>query len=203
MAPAIAIFVFGVIYGSLAEPLMGTPLTVLSSLLIFSGSVQFTIAALLTAGAGVAAIIAGAAALHLRNVVLGAMLRPRVDRPPGVRGGLAWFLTDEAAGIAVASPTNTSVVLLVAGSMFYVAWQLGTALGVLGASVGELRHAAGAVFPVLFIGLAAATCSSWGNAARAVVAAVAAGLASWLWPGSQGVAAVVAALAVSIPERRG
>ena len=55
-APAAAIFVFGVIYGSIARPLMGATMTMVSSLLIFSGSVQFTVVGLLAAGSGAAAI---------------------------------------------------------------------------------------------------------------------------------------------------
>ena len=63
----------------------------------------------------------------------------------------------------------------------------------------SLRDVASAVFPVLFIALAAATRPAKPVILRAAVAAVAAGLASWLWPGSQGIAAVAAAVAVSIP----
>lgn len=202
LPPASAIFVFGVIYGSLAQDRMGVTATIVSSLIIFSGSVQFTLVALLAAGAGPLALVAGAATLNLRNVVLGAVVRPRVDAPPLKRGLMAWFLTDEATGLAItAGAANASYVLVVAGSMFYVAWQLGTILGVLGASLDALRDAATAVFPVLFIGLAALACSSWSVAARAVAAAVVAGLAAWLWPGSQGVVAVLAAVLVSIPGR--
>src|SRR5918999_3047766 len=99
-APAAAIFVFGVIYGSLARPLMGIGYTMLSSLFIFSGAVQFTIAALLSAGAGAGALVAGSVTLNLRNLLLGAVLRPRIDQGRLQRAGLAWFLVDESAGLA-------------------------------------------------------------------------------------------------------
>jgi predicted branched-subunit amino acid permease len=201
LAPAAAITVFGVIYGSLAGPQMGTANTMLSSLLIFSGAVQFTIAALLTTGAGPAALVAGAMVLNLRNLVLGAVLRSRIEHGPLQRGAMAWFLTDEAAGLALASETGASTVLIVSGVMFYLSWQLGTALGLAGASLDSLREASTAVFPVLFVGLAAAVCPSWSVALRAVGAALVAGLASWLWPASQGIVAVVAAIAISLPGR--
>lgn len=200
-APAAAIFVFGVIYGSLARPLMGASATMLSSLLIFSGSVQFTVVGLLAAGAGAAALIGGAATLNLRNVALGAVLRSRIDRPRGQRLGLAWFLTDEAVGLALVPGVDATRTLLVSGALFYVVWQLGTAVGLLGASVEAVRSAAEAVFPVLFIGLAALTCASLSVAVRALVAAVATAGALLLWPGTRGVAAVVAAIAVAIPGR--
>lgn len=198
-APAAAIFIFGVIYGSLAGPEIGAWETMLSSLVIYSGSVQFTLIALLASGGGVATLVAGAAALNLRNLVLAAVLRPRVHLSPLRRGALGWFLTDEATGLALASDEESPRVLVVAGTLFYLSWQSGTAMGLAGASLESLSDAAGAVFPVLFIGLAAATRPSKSVAVRAALAAVAAGLASWLWPGAQGIAAVGAAIAVSIP----
>ena len=200
-APAAAIFVFGVIYGSLAGPEIGTVATMLSSLLIYSGAVQFTVIALLTGGAGAVALLAGAAALNLRNLVLAAVVRPRIEASPAKRAALGWFLTDEATGLALTVGEDSSKVLVVAGSLFFGVWQLGTALGLAGASLESLSDAAGAVFPVLFVGLAAATRPSLSVAFRAVLAAIAAGVASWLWPGSQGVAAVAAAVAVSLPGR--
>lgn len=198
---AAAIFVFGVIYGSLAGPVVGAIATMLSSLLIFSGSVQFTLIALLGAGAGPAALVAGAATLNLRNLVLGAVLRPHVDRTRVQRGAMAWFLTDEAAGLALASSAEAPRVLVLSGTLFYASWQAGTAVGLVGASVEALSEAAAAVFPVLFVGLAAAVCPSWHVAGRAVVAAVLVGVASWVWPDSQGIAAVLAAVAVAVPGR--
>jgi predicted branched-subunit amino acid permease len=197
--PAAAIAVFGVIYGSLSRPLIGVPATILSSVLIFSGSVQFTIAALLSAGAGTGALIAGSVTLNLRNLVLGAVLRPRINLGPLRRAGLSWFLTDEATGLALTSEEDAARTLLVSGTGFYLAWQFGTVLGLLGASVEAVGAIAEAVFPVLFIGLAALSCSSRSIAVRA---AVAAGLTMGLgvvWPAGRGVAAVVAAIAVSLP----
>ena len=200
-APAAAIFVFGVIYGSLARPLMGIGYTMLSSLFIFSGAVQFTIAALLSAGAGAGALVAGSVTLNLRNLLLGAVLRPRIDQGPVQRAGLAWFLVDESAGLALASGADAARTLLTAGITFYLTWQAGTLLGVLGASVGGVRTAAEAVFPVLFIGLAALACSSRSIAVRALIAAGLTAAAAVVWPGGRAVAAIVAAVAVALPGR--
>ena len=194
-----AIVVFGIIYGSLSRPVIGAPATMLSSLVIFSGAVQFTIAALLVAGAGPAALLAGALTLNLRNLLLGAVLRPRVDRGVGQRAALAWFLTDEAAGIAIASEDDAAGTLLISGVMFYVAWQVGTLLGLLGASAESIRDAAQAVFPVLFIGLAAVSCASRSIAIRALLAAGAAAGGAILWPTGGGIVAVAAAIAVAVP----
>ncbi len=199
VAPAIAIVVFGGIYGSVAQPLMGAGATIISSLLIFSGAVQFTIVALLAAGSGIAALIAGSAALNLRNLVLGAVLRPRIEHGRLGRAGLAWFLVDESAGLALAAGSDAARALLTSGVVFYFSWQLGTVLGLLGASVESVRLAAGAVFPVLFIGLAALSCPSRSIAVRAVLAAGLTAAASLWWPEMRGLAAVVAAIGVAVP----
>jgi predicted branched-subunit amino acid permease len=200
-APAVAIFVFGVIYGSLARPLMGAGSTMLSSVFIFSGAVQFTIAALLSAGAGAGALLAGAITLNLRNLLLGAVLRPRIDRGPIQRAGLAWFLVDESAGLALTTGADTARTLFSVGATFYLSWQAGTVVGLLGASVEGVQTAAEAVFPVLFIGLAALACSSSSIAVRAAVAAGITAAIAFAWPGGRGVTAVVAAIAVAIPGR--
>lgn len=203
LPPAIAIVVFGIIYGSLAQPLLGGWATMLSSLLIFSGAVQFTVAGLLSSGAGAGALVAGSVTLNLRNLLLGAMLRPRVDGGPVKRAGLAWFMVDESAGLALAAGPDAARTLFASGALFYIAWQIGTMVGLLGASVEGVQSAAAAVFPVLFVGLAALSSSSRSIAARAVLAAGLAAGAALLWPGGRALAAVAVAVAVALPGREG
>jgi predicted branched-subunit amino acid permease len=199
--PAAAILVFGAIYGSLARPLIGAGATIASSLFIFSGAVQFTIAALLLAGSGATALIAGSLTLNLRNLLLGAVARPRIHRSALQRAMLAWFLTDEATGLALASDEDAGHTLLVSGATFYAAWQVGTVIGLLGASLEGVRDAATAVFPVLFVGLAALTCSSMSIAVRAVIAGAATAVVAAVMPDAGAIAAVGAAVAVAIPGR--
>jgi predicted branched-subunit amino acid permease len=198
--PALAIFVFGVIYGSVMRPEMGFGATLLSSLLIFSGAVQFTVAGLLTAGAGTGALIAGALTLNLRNLLLGAVLRPRLEHGPAQRAGLAWFLTDESTGLALTGRGEPARTLLVTGITFYLAWQAGTALGLVGASFEGVVALAEAVFPVLFIGLAALSCTSRENAIRAFAAAGVTLAVLAVAPDLSAVAAVTATVLVSLPE---
>ena len=197
----LAIAVFGVIYGGLARPELGFGGTLLSSLLIFSGSVQFTIAALLIAGAEVGALIAGALTLNLRNLLLGATLRPRLEGGPARRAALAWFLTDEATGLALTSGGEAGRTLLITGMTFYVSWQVGTILGLVGASINGVADLAQATFPVLFVGLAAIACPSRAVAARALAAAVVTVTAVALAPGLSAVAAVGATVLISLPGR--
>jgi predicted branched-subunit amino acid permease len=90
-------------------------------------------------------------------------------------------------------------VLLVSGLMFFVAWQAGTALGVLGAQVVGLEGLASAVFPVLFIGLAALTARDRASAARAVIASVAVVVGSLVLPPIAPFVPILAAIAVALP----
>lgn len=95
MSIAGAIGVFGVVYGATARPVLGIPLTIFASVIVFSGTVQFAMLALLTAGAGPAAVLGTAAMLNLRNLALGAAIRPRLPIGPVRRVLLSWFLIDE------------------------------------------------------------------------------------------------------------
>ena len=199
--PALAIAVFGVIYGSLARPEIGFGAALLSSLVIFSGSVQFTVAALLIAGAEAGAVLAGALTLNLRNLLLGAVLRPRVEGGVIRRAGLAWFLTDEAAGLALTTGGEAGRTLLVTGATFYLSWQVGTVLGLVGATFEGVVDLAGATFPVLFIGLAALACPTRAIAARALAAAALTAGVVVLAPDLGAVAAVGATVLISLPGR--
>ena len=199
--PALAIVVFGVIYGSLARPELGSGATLLSSALIFSGAVQFTVAALHIAGAKAGALIISALTLNLRNLLLGAVLRPRLEGGPARRAALAWFLTDEATGLALTSDTDAERTLFLTGAIFYLSWQLGTVLGLVGASFGGVVNLAQATFPVLFIGLAALACRTRAVALRALAAAALTVATVVLAPTLSAVAVVGATVVVSLPRR--
>jgi predicted branched-subunit amino acid permease len=204
---AAAIGVFGVIFGAAAQAHTDAPLTLAMSLLVFSGSLQFAVVGLLASGAGGLAIVATAVALNARHVVMGAIIRHRLDAEPGLRGlrraVLGWFLIDESFGLALASRRNAAQVLMVSGVLFYVAWQAGTALGVLGAQAVSLAGLANAIFPVLFVGLAALTWRGRGDAARAVIAALMVVGGSLLLPDIHPYIPIVAALVVALPGGRG
>jgi predicted branched-subunit amino acid permease len=199
--PALAIAVFGVIYGSIARRELGLAGTLMSSLFIFSGTVQFTLAALLKAGAEAGALIAGALTLNLRNLLLGAVLRPRLEGGWVRRAALSWFLTDEATGLALTSGGEAGRILLLTGGMFYLSWQVGTALGLLGASLEGVVDLAEATFPVLFIGLCALACPTVEIALRALVAGGVTIAVIAVAPGLSAVAAVGAAILVALPGR--
>jgi len=198
---AAAIGVFGVIFGASASAQMDVAMVVAMSLLIFSGTLQFATVGLLAGGAGPLAIIVTAIALNARHVVLGMILRPRLEGSTLRRALTAWFLIDESFGLALTAGQRAGFVVVVAGAIFYLAWQLGTWLGLLGARLVSLEGIAAAVFPVLFIGLAALTSRSRGDAVRATVAGLLVAAMSFL-PGLYPFAAIVAAFIVSLPVVR-
>lgn len=196
-----AIGAFGVIFGAAASAYIEPVLVVGMSALIFSGTLQFATLGLVIAGAGAPAIVLTAIALNTRHLVLGAVLRPRIAGPPWRRAVLAWFMLDESFGLAVAARRNAGRVLLAAGAFFFVTWVGGTILGLLGAQVA-LRGLAAAVFPVLFVGLAALTVRGRDGVLRAAVAAALVFGLAFVAPELYAFLPIIAAIAVALPDGR-
>ena len=200
---AAAIGVFGVVYGAAARPVLGPQLTVLGSVVIFSGAAQFTMVALLAAGAAPVGVLVGVATLALRHLPLGAVLRPRLAAARGRRALVSWFLIDETTGLALTRDEPVERTLTTTGVLAYLAWVLGTAAGVAGASLATIEPLADALFPVLFVGLAALTAATRSDVARALLAG---GLALGLllvWPGAGALGAIAVAIVVTAVATRG
>lgn len=191
---AAAIGVLGVVYGAVAEPVLGPGLTVASSVAAFSGAAQFAMVALLASGGSAAAVLASVIPLALRHVPLGAILRPHLRSGRAGRVLLSLFLTDETVGLALTRrpPADRTVVL--SGAAAYAAWVTGTVAGVAGASVGAIAPLAEAAFPVLFIGLAAVTTRRRLDAVLAAIAGTAAAALLIVAPG----AGVLGGIAVAV-----
>jgi branched chain amino acid efflux pump len=207
---AAAIFVFGTLYGAEARLVLGVPLTIASSLFIFSGALQFALVGLVTAGASAPALLLTAGTLNLRHLVLGAVLRPRIGGSRLRRAALAFFLVDETFGFAVAAgdaagrdgrPAAAAAerTLLVSGVVCYLAWQLGTLIGVLGAGLPGMEGVAGAIFPVLFIGLASLACRTRSHVVCALGAAALTVGWAFALPELRALAPVVAGVVVALP----
>lgn len=198
---ALAIGVFGVIFGASAALRIEPAMVLGMSLLVFSGTLQFATLGLLIAGAGGPAILLTAVALNLRHVVLGAVLRPHLEGSAARRALMAWFMIDESFGLAVASGRRAGPVLLGAGLLFFGAWQLGTLLGILGAQVA-LDGLATSIFPVLFVGLTALTVRGRSGVVRVIAAAAIVVVLARLLPDAHAFLPIIAALAVSLPGAR-
>lgn len=205
---AAAIGVFGIVYGAAAGPILGPSLTIVSSVITFSGAAQFTLVALLAAGAAPAGALGAIAMLALRHIPLGAVLRSRLTARRRTRAVLSWFLIDETTGLALSRPDPPERTMAVTGALAYGAWVAGTVAGVAGGSaaarsVGAIEPLAAAVFPVLFIGLAALTASARSDAVLAVVAGGASVGLLMIWPGAGALGAIAAAIIVaSVVGRR-
>jgi predicted branched-subunit amino acid permease len=195
-----AVGVFGVLFGAAARPVLGVPLTIASSLLVFSGALQFAMVGLVAVGAGAPALLVTAASLNMRHVVMGAVLRPRLGGSRLRRALLAWFLIDESFGFAIADRDHPDRTLLVTGIGLGLAWLAGTVAGVLGAGLAAVAGLAAAIFPVLFIGLAAVAATTRPMVLRCVAAAVLTLAIAVAWPAARSVAPVVAAFLVALPR---
>ena len=196
-----AIAVFGTLYGAAARPLIGAPLTIASSLFIFSGALQFALVGLLSTGAGAPALLLTAGTLNLRHVVMGAVLRPRIGGSRLRRAGLAFTLLDETFGFAVAASDEAGAerTLFVSGIVCYIAWQIGTVVGVLGAGLSGVEELADAVFPVLFIGLASLAATTGTLVLRALGAAALTAAVAVFLPDIRSLAPVIAGVLVALP----
>jgi predicted branched-subunit amino acid permease len=207
---AAAVAVFGSLYGAAARVYLGVPLTLASSVLVYSGALQFALVALLGAGATLLPLLLTAIVLNLRHLVLGAALRARFESGPLRRAMLAFFLVDETFGFAIAAGNSveprlvgatTERTLLVAGLTLWIAWLVGTVVGVLGGGLAAVERVAGAIFPVLFIGLASLAVTRPSHVARAVAAAVLTAAVAVLLPDLRMLAPVIAGVLVALPGR--
>jgi predicted branched-subunit amino acid permease len=199
----VAIGVFGTLYGAAAQPHFGSWLTMFSSIVIFSGSVLFSLVGLLAVGAGPLAIVWAIFVVNVRNFALGGALRPHLTGTRLQRLAVSWFLIDETVGLALASPSMADRVLLKAGAGAYLAWVVGTAIGVAGGAALGLAGMASAVFPVLFIGLAALMVRSRGALVRAGLGVVITVGMLLMWPGLAGLAPVIGGIVAAIPAAGG
>lgn len=201
---AAAIFVFGTIYGAGAHELADPLRVIASSALIFSGAAQFTMVSLLGAGAGLGALVATVVLLNLRNVVLGAVMRPRLGGGWLRRalGGLV--LIDETVGLAVAAGSRPRAVrvYVTSGLVCYAAWVGGTAAGVATGAATGAQALADAVFPVLFVGLAVVAATTRSLQVRTLAAMGLTAAILWLMPALAGIAPIGAAVAAAAPRSR-
>lgn len=198
---ALAIGVFGTIFGAAATPLIGRELTLASSLIVFSGALQFAMVGLLLARAPVTAFLVTAILLNLRHLLLGAALRARISGPALKRAGLAWFLIDESAALTLTAQVRPAETLVGSGLLFYIAWFAGTLIGTLGASLPQFGSVAETIFPVLFVGLASISADRRDLKVRALAAAAISVILVMIWPAVRSFVPVLAVLLVIIPER--
>jgi 4-azaleucine resistance transporter AzlC len=156
---AVVVAVFGVSFGVLAVHVhIAGWAAVLMSALVFAGSAQFAAIAILAAGGGVVAAVLAGVLLNLRYLAIGAAVAPALPGGPLRRLFLGQLTVDESYALGVRAgeggrPDGRTVI--VAGFLLYIAWVLGTLVGVLiGPVFGDpARFGLDAAFPALFVAI--------------------------------------------------
>lgn len=125
------------------------------SLLVFAGSAQFSAAGMFGTAASGLSIVLTTFLLNVRHVLYGVSLARSVPLRGVERPTAAFFLTDEAFGVATASRARTFRFLLGTELSLYVTWNLATLVGALGATAipDPARLGVDVVFPLAFLAL--------------------------------------------------
>jgi predicted branched-subunit amino acid permease len=200
---AAAIGIFGLVYGAAATRVLGPTMAVISSLIMFSGAAQFTMVGLLAAGATPAGLLGAVTMLALRHLPLGAVLQPHLSSGRVRRVLVSLLLTDETTGLALTLDHPAERTIAVSGGLAYTAWVAGTIIGVAGGTLAVVEPLAAALFPVLFVGLAALTATTRSDTVRAVLAGGAALGLLLVWPGAGALGAITVAIAAAAVPTQG
>ena len=170
---AIAVFAFGVAFGVLARGTgMGPVAPVVMSLTTFAGSAQFAAVTVLGSGGSAATAILAAALLNARYAPIGVTVAPYMHGGPWSRFVHGQLIVDESWAVAAEGDGRWNLrVLFGAGLGIYLAWVVGTAIGVaFGDLIGDPnRLGLDAAFPALFLALIAPQLRTRTSAAAALL----------------------------------
>jgi 4-azaleucine resistance transporter AzlC len=153
---SIAVLGFGISFGVLARPTMGTVAPIVMSATTFAGSAQFAAASILATGGTLAAAVLAAVLLNARYGPIGVSVAPSLAGPWWSRLVRAQLVVDETWALSADGRGGHDPKLIVGmGVVLYSAWVLGTAVGVLfGDLIGDpARLGLDAAFPALFLAL--------------------------------------------------
>jgi 4-azaleucine resistance transporter AzlC len=190
---------FALSFGVLARSAgFGVAAPIVMSATTFAGSAQFAALAILDDGGTVAAAIVAALLLNARYAAIGVSVASLFRGSTARRLAESQLIVDESWALsAQADGTFDRRILIGAGLTLYVAWVVGTVIGVIGGGfVGDPgRLGLDAAFPALFLALLIGQLRT----RRAVAAALAGGgialaLLPWTPPGVPIVAAVAGCL---------
>ncbi len=148
-----------------------------TSWLIFGGAAQLTLISLIGSGAAVAAAVTAALVVNARHLMYSAALAPAFQtQPPWFRWLGPYFLIDQLFALSILETEATEdafrTYFLSVGLMFWVLWQITTAVGLaIGPVVPEEWNLEFAV-PLLFLGLIVIGIDKWPKAVAALAGAV-------------------------------
>ncbi len=196
---ALATLVLGISFGVLARSLgWGTLAPIVFSIIAFSGSAQFAVAAVLGAGGGAAAAVLAAILLNARFGPMGVAVAPYLKGGPLRRALEGQAVVDSSWALASRGGGRFDREFMIGATIPQgVGWIVGTAIGALGGDlIGDPeRLGLDAIFPAFFLILLVEEIRD----GRAVaVALIAAALALTLVPFAPPGVPVIAACAVAL-----
>jgi 4-azaleucine resistance transporter AzlC len=148
------------------------------SVFVFAGGSQFSAAGLFASGASAATIILTTFLLNVRHALYGLSLGRELRLTTPQRLIAAYFLTDEAFGVMIASGERNFAFLLGAELSLFFSWNFATFIGsILGSGISD-PAALGVdfVFPLAFLALLVPII----KARIELIVAVFAGIFAWL-----------------------
>jgi predicted branched-subunit amino acid permease len=198
---ALLVGVVAVSFGALARSLgWGVLAPIMFSVITFSIAAQFAVAAVLGAGGGVFAAVAAAVLLNARFLPMGIAVAPFLEGGPLRRALEGQTILTTSWAIASRGGGRFDRAFMIGATVpQYVAWTVGTAVGVLSHVVVEDVERLGldVVFPAFFLAVLMRELRSGGKrtiAATAIAAALSAVLVPFAPPGVPVLAACGAAL---------
>jgi 4-azaleucine resistance transporter AzlC len=197
---ALATLVLGVSFGVLARSLgWGIVAPIVFSVIAFSGSAQFAVAAVLGAGGGVLAAIAAAVFLNARFGPMGVAIAPYLKGGPFRRALEGQAVVDASWALASRGGGRFDREFMIGATLLQGAgWILGTAIGAVGGDfIGDPQQLGlDVIFPAFFLALLASELRGGGRARAAALigAALALVLVPLAPPGVPVIAACAAAL---------
>lgn len=153
-----AVGIVGITFGVLADS-AGLTLAqaVAMSVFVFTGASQFAAVSVTATGGGIVAVLGASILLSARNTLYGPVVAQWFDDPLWRRLGLAHLIIDESTGVGATGRNRAESRLgfLVTGIGVFVAWNVGTIIGVLsGDLIGDPgRFGLDVAFPASFLAL--------------------------------------------------
>lgn len=198
---ALATVVVGISFGILARSLgWGVLAPIVFSVITFSASAQFAVAAVLSAGGGVSAAVVAAVLLNARFLPMGVAVAPYLKGGSLRRALEGQTLVDASWALASRGEGRFDREFLMGATVpQFAAWVGGTVAGTLaGSAFGDVeRLGLDVIFPAFFLSLLVEELRSGGKraiAVAAIAAALAAAIVPFAPPGVPVIAACLAAL---------
>ena len=166
--------VIAVSFGVLARSLgWGVLAPIVFSVVTFSASAQFAVAAVLGAGGGAVAAVASAALLNARFLLMGVAVAPYLKGGPFRRALEGQTIVDTSWALASRGDGRFDREFMIGATVpQYAAWVAGTVVGVLADNVLDAeRLGLDVIFPAFFLSLLVSEIRKGGRRAVAVAAA--------------------------------